>query len=191
MHAGRKGTRSGWMDLGGLCTAGVDQDFWMNVRVIGPCFINALANCRSCQHVLLHACGLSALLFGLWQIDSGQQLEGESVRVVGIVIFKSRCENRANICSETSLPRLNSAMASWLRSFCSRLHTNTIWRNQGNVNLDSNLPTVARSPAGCLTPKECPEGTLYITWLSSWQCSFGLRNLFLLHYCCLVTVSMW
>lgn len=34
MHAGRKkGTGSCQMDLGGICTAGVDQDFWMILRV--------------------------------------------------------------------------------------------------------------------------------------------------------------
>lgn len=32
-------------------------------RTLGPWLIEALANCWSRQHVLLHACGLSALLF--------------------------------------------------------------------------------------------------------------------------------
>lgn len=34
MHAGRKKKESlDWMDLGGICTAGVEQYFWMILRV--------------------------------------------------------------------------------------------------------------------------------------------------------------
>lgn len=109
--------------------------YWMHWLIVG--------HASMCCYMLVawaHCC------WACGRLIVEQQLEGESVRVVVIVIFRSRCENRANICSEASWPRANSTMASWPGPFCSRLKSGKCkpWRH---------LLTAVRSPAGRLTAK--------------------------------------
>lgn len=148
----------GW-DLHCWCWPGLLDDSQGKTEPLGPAYWMhwlIVGHASMCCYVLVawaHCCSACGRLI------VEQQLEGESAHVVGIVIFRSRCENRANICSEASWPRPNSTMASWPGPFCSRLKSGKCkpWRH---------LPTAVRSPAG--------RRTLFIAWLS-----FGfLRVLF-------------
>lgn len=121
----------------------------------------------------------------LWRIDSGAAAGAGSVRVVKLSYSGPDVKTEL-ISVGRSLCQDTTAMVSWTRPFTAAYKHEL--RKPGKCKSWRHLPTTARCPAGCLTPKQCSEQKSdYI--LDYYSGLFVLRKSFQLHFCCLVTVE--